>query len=183
MKNNIHKFLVFGVLLFVVLGCSSIMDKFNKGGTPQVMTSTDGTYQLTVPGNWTKQTDLNSAATLQAANTREEVYVIVIKESKADFPKSSNAGTVTELARDSMRTTLTGAQVSEPTSVTINGYPAKQFDVSGTVSGVQAKYLYAVVETSGYFYQVMTWTLTPRFNDNKAKLQEVINSFKETSAR
>jgi len=179
MKNNIHKFLVFGVLLFVVLGCSPIMDAVKKGGKPQVMTSTDGTYQLTVPGNWSKETDLNSEATLQAGNRRDELYVIVIKESKSKFPASSNVANVTDLARESMQTTLTDAQASQPTSTSINGNPAKQFEVSGTVSGVQAKYLYAVVETSGSFYQVMTWTLTPRFNENKAKLQEVINSFKE----
>jgi hypothetical protein len=183
MKNNIHKFFVFGVLLFVVLGCSSFMEGFKKGidggGTPQTMTSNDGTYQLTVPGNWSKQTDLNSEASFQAANTREELYVIVIKEGKYDFPATANVDTVTKLARDSMRNTVTNAMISEPTAVNINGYSARQFDVAGTISGMQAKYLYAVVETSGSFYQVMTWTLTSRFDANKAKLQNVINSFKE----
>ena len=179
MKYKIHKFLGFGVLLFAVLGCSSIMDAINKGGTPQVMPSTDGTYQLTVPGNWSKQTDLNTSATLQAANLRDELYVIVIKEGKSDFPKSADVDTVVNLARDSMQKTVVGAQASTPIPVNINGYPARLFDVSGTVSGVQAKYLYAVVETQGNFYQIMTWTLTSRFDAGKPKLQEVINSFKE----
>lgn len=179
MKHNIHKYLGFAVLLFVVLGCSSIMDAVKKGGTPQVMPSTDGTYQLTVPGNWSKQTDLNSEATLQAANLREELYVIVIKEGKTDFSKSADVDMVVNLARDSMQKSVTNAQASTPVPVNINGYPARQFDISGTVSGIQAKYLYAVVETPGNFYQIMTWTLTSSFDSSKPKLQEVINSFKE----
>lgn len=183
MKYNVRKFLGFGVLLFVVLGCSSIMDAVNKGGTPQVMPSTDGTYQLTVPGNWSKQTDLNSEATLQAANLREELYVIVIKESKTEFPKSADVDTVVNLARDSMQQRITGAQASTPVPVNINGYPARQFEISGTVSGIQVKYLYAVVETQGNFYQIMTWTLTSHFDDGKPKLQKVINSFKETTSK
>ena len=182
MKKNSHKYLVFGVLLFVVLGCSSFMDGVKKGmggGPPQVMTSTDGTYQLTVPGNWTKQTDLNSIATLQAANTKEELYVIVIKESKTDFPANANVGTVAELARENLRKTVITPIISEAVPASIGSYPARQFEVSGTVSGVQAKYLYGVVETTGYYYQIMTWTLAPRFDANKSKMQDVINSFKE----
>jgi PsbP len=185
MKINIHKFLVFAVLLFVVLGCSSFMEGFKKGynksaeGETKVMTSTDGTYQLTVPGDWTTQTDLNSLATLQAANPGEELYVIVIKESRAGFPKSTNLDAVTKVVRDNMKTTVTNAQISEPVSVNINGNNGKQFEVAGTISGLQAKYLYAVIETTGNFYQIMTWTLAPRFDANKTKLQNVINSFKE----
>jgi hypothetical protein len=182
MKKNIRKFLVFGVLLFVVLGCSSFMDGVKKGmggGPPQVMSSTDGTYQLTVPGNWTKQTDLNPVATLQAANTREEAYVIVIKESKTEFPKSATVDTVADLAREKVRSTIISPIVSPALPAVVGGYQARQFEVSGTVSGIQAKYLYGVVETGGSFYQIMTWTLAPKYESNKQKMQDVINSFKE----
>jgi hypothetical protein len=182
MKMNIHKFLVFGVLLFVILGCSSFMDGVKKGmagGEPQIMTSTDGTYQLTVPGNWSKQTDLNSVATLQTANPREELYAIVIKESKSEFPSGTTIDSFAELAREGLKTNVVSPVITPAVPAGINGYSARQFEASGTVAGLQAKYLYAVVETSGSFYQIMTWTLANRYDDNKQKLQNVINSFVE----
>lgn len=181
MKINIHKFLVFGVLLFVVLGCSSFMEGFKKGieGKPQVMRSADGTFQLTVPGNWSRQTDLNKEASLQAANPREELYVIVIKESKSDFPKSATIDTVTNLVKDNAREAIINATFTEPLPTLINGNFARQFEVGGNVSSIDAKYLYTIVETQQYYYQVITWTLADRFTKNKTKMRDVSNSFRE----
>jgi hypothetical protein len=186
MKKHIYKFLVLGVLLFVFPGCSSFIEGFKKGfnkgyeGKPQVMTSTDGAYQLTVPGNWSRQTDLNQEATLQAANPREELYVIVIKEPKSDFPKSATIDTVTNLVKDNAREAITNATFTEPLPTLVNGNFARQFEVGGSVSNIDAKYLYTIVETRQYYYQVMSWTLADRFAENKAKMRDVSNSFKET---
>jgi hypothetical protein len=185
MKNNFHKFFVFGVLLLTVLGCSSFLNKLKKGagsdsGKPQVMLSKDGSYQLTVPGDWSKQADLNSEATLQAANPREELYVIVIQENKGDFPKGATIDTVVKLTRENANKTISNAKLSEPVTTIVNGNTARQFEVGGTVSGIDAKYLYSIVETSGSYYQVMSWTLASHYAENKPILQEVINSFKES---
>ena len=179
MKNKSHTFFAFAALLFVSLGCGSFMKGLQEAGKPQVMTSTDGTYQLTVPGNWTKQTDLNSEATLQAANPREELYVIVIKEDKKDFPSSTTVDDIADFAKDNLRSSATDAIVSASVPATINGYTARKFDASGKVSGIEAKYIYAVVETRQAYYQVMTWSIASKYEKGKTKLQDVINSFKE----
>jgi hypothetical protein len=177
MKNIIHKSLVFALLFLVILGCSMFEQK------PQTIASNDGSCQLTVPGNWSKQTDLNKEATLQVANPREEVYAIIIRENKSEFPAGTTIDTVTRLAGDNLRKTLTNPEVSSVSSMTVGGFPAKQFDAGGTVSGLKAKYLYAVVESPTSYYQIMTWTLADRYDKNKAKLQDVINSFKEISTK
>ena len=175
MKNIIHKTFVFVVLSFFISGCSMLNPK------PLVVTSDDGSSQLTVPGNWTKQTGLNKEATLQVANPREEVYAIIIRENKTDFPSDTTIDTVAGLAQDNLRKVLTSPEVSATNSTTIGGFPAKQFDAGGTISGLKAKYLYAIVESPSSYYQIMTWTLYDRYDKNKPKLQEVINSFKEVS--
>jgi len=196
MKKNMHKFLGFALLLFVVLGCSSFMEGFKKGmekgkenasktETPkdtQNITSEDGSCQLTVPNAWSKQTDLNAQATLQVANPREEVYAIIIREPKTDFPKSTTLDKLVSLVRDNARKSITDPQFTEPSSTTIDGFPAKQFEVGGTVSGIKAKYLYAVIDTSKNYYQVMSWTLADKWSENKSKLQDAIDSFKEVNA-
>jgi hypothetical protein len=197
MKKNIHKFLGFAVLLFAVLGCSSFIEGFKKGynegsnrGTTkteepkntQVITSEDGSCQLSVPNAWSKQTGLNREATLQVANPSEEVYAIIIREPKTDFPKSTTLDDLVDLVRKNARKAITSPQFSDATSTTIGGFDAKQFDVGGTVSGIDVKYLYAVVETPKNFYQIMNWTLADKYNANKSKLQDAIDSFKEVDA-
>lgn len=173
MKNYIPKFLPFGLLFFVLLGCSMFKQE------PQTITSDDGSCQLTVPGNWSKQTGLNKEATLQAANPREEVYVIVIRETKSDFPPGTTLDKVVDVVQDTARKNITSAEIATPSSTTIGGFPAKQFEAGGTVSGLKAKYLYAVVESPTSYYQIMTWTLADRYDKNKTVLQNAINSFKE----
>ena len=52
--------------------------------------------------------------------------------------------------------------MTEPISLTVNGYPARQFEAGGELEGIKAKYIYAVVETPQNFYQIMAWTLSSR---------------------
>lgn len=191
-----HKFLGFALLLFVVLGCSSFMEGFKKGmekgkenskteepkKDTQAITSNDGSCELSVPNSWSKQTGLNAEATLQVANPREEVYAIIIREPKTDFPKSTTLDKLVNLVRDNARKSITDPVFTEPTSTTIGGFSAKQFEVGGTVSGIKAKYLYAVIETPKNYYQAMSWTLADKWSENKPKLQEAIDSFKEIDA-
>jgi hypothetical protein len=183
-KKNLCKFLIFGLFLFAGLGCgvfNKIKSEIDNAQKPQVLTSTDGKCQITAPGSWQKQTSLNDEATIQAANLRGELYVIVIPESKDGIDKSVNLDLVTGAVKENLTTTVSGATFTEPVSTTINGLPARQFEARGEVDKLKVTYLYAVVEAPESYYQVITWTLTPRFESNKGKLLEVINSFKETA--
>lgn len=40
---------------------------------------------MNVPGTWTKLPELNKQASLQVGNKRNEVYLIVITDTKADL--------------------------------------------------------------------------------------------------
>lgn len=182
MKNSWRKFIVFGVLLFAVLGCSlvgKIKEGIEKSQTPQVLTGTDGKFQLTVPGNWKAETGLNDDATLQAASRFSELYAIVIPESKEDFAENADIDFITDIVRGNLQKISSDAVLSEPIAVKINGYNARQFEASATVEKMKAKYIYAVIETPQNYYQVMTWTLASRYDKGRGTLVNVINSFKE----
>src|SRR6266480_2222809 len=49
--------------------------------------SDDGKIKVTVPGMWTKMPKLNEFASLQVGDKRNRMYLIVVTEAKADFPK------------------------------------------------------------------------------------------------
>jgi hypothetical protein len=185
MKNNLYKLLAIALFLFVVPGCTAvnqIRKEIDKSQQPQVLTSTDGKSQITVPGIWKKETELNDLATLQASNAFNELYIVSIPQSKADFTEEITLETITDFARDEVKSWVNDAQMSEAVPVLINGYSGRQFEVGGAVQGVKAKYIYTVLDAPENYYQILAWTLASRYEGNKGKLLEVVNSFKENNS-
>jgi hypothetical protein len=170
------------VLAVFVLGCSyfnQVKKQIEKVQEPQIMTATDGKSQLSVPGTWSAQKDLNDNASIQAGNLLAEQYAIVISESKEDFSSKMTLNDYADVIRKSAKTTLTDAVLTETKPVTINGYPAVQFEVDGTVSNIKAKWLYTLVDAPKNFHQILAWSTASKYEKNKPVFLEVVNSFKE----
>ncbi len=183
MKNFQYKLIALGLLLCFISGCSlasRIKKEVDKSQTPQVLTDTDNMFQITAPGNWQKQTDLHDDAAIQAGSLINEQYLVIIREAKEDFGSKFTLDSLTEIVRDNFKKAATDTVLTQPIPVYINGYPARQFETSGEIDNLKIKYLYAIVETPHNYYQIITWTLSSKFDKNKSVFSEVINSFKET---
>lgn len=170
-------------LLLVSTGClpgKGIFDDSNK--PPKVVTSTDGVSQLSIPANWIVDNELKKDAELQVSDRAEEMYVIVLSESKTDFPANVTLDNHAELTRGIVVGNLTSPQSTAPVKMTINGRQAVQNEIRGTMNSVNLVYLHTTVETPKYFHQIVAWTLPSRYDKNRPRLQEVIQSFKETGA-
>jgi hypothetical protein len=170
------------VLAVFVLGCSyfnQVKKEIEKVQEPQIMTATDGKSQLSVPGTWSAQKDLNDNASIQAGNLLAEQYAIVISESKEDFSSKMTLNDYADVIRKSAKQTLTDAVLTETKPVTINGYPAVQFEVDGSVSNIKAKWLYTLVNAPNNFHQILAWSTASKYEKNKPVFVDVINSFKE----
>lgn len=144
----------------------------------KVLTSTDGTSQILVPEEWESATDLNDVAILQAEHPTEEQYVIVIQDSKEDFADADLA-LHSEVTTEAIVSSLTDGSSTEPESVTINGNPALQKEISGTIDNINIIYLHTNVETPTSYYQVLTWSLRSQFEDYRSNFEQVTNSFEE----
>lgn len=178
LRNSFTLFL----LLSFTLGCqffSQVQKKIEESQKPNVITCTDGKCQLTVPGNWSPQKDLNDDANLQAGNLRAEQYAVIISELKADFTSEVDLNAFTEIVRKGVNETIKTPIVSENRPLTVNGYPAIQFDVAGSVENIKARWLYTIVGTPKNYHQILTWTLNSKYEANKPVFLDVINSFKE----
>jgi hypothetical protein len=66
-----------------------------------------------------------------------------------------------------------------PTSLTINGNPAIQYEVRGEIKNINVVYLHTTVDTPQHFQQIVAWTLQSTYDDKKDILQNVVESFKE----
>lgn len=183
MKNYKKIILFFSLLIFAAsVGCtaiSSIKKEIDKAQTPQTIACTDGRCQLTVPGNWSVQTDLNAEANFQAANPMAEQYAIIISEAKTDFPPKTNLDGYTELIKQNAKGEVLDPVFGETRTIVVNDYPARQFEVSGTVDDVKANWIYTLVEAPKNYHQVLMWTTDTRYTANKPIFLEAVNTFKE----
>jgi hypothetical protein len=173
-------------VVFFALGCS-VINQIKKGiddvQKPKVVTAVDGKCQLTVPGTWREDKELHDQATLQVSNRFSELYVVVLTNNKADFTDEMDIDTLTQALRKDMSGNVNQAESGNPISISIDGNPARQFEMSGAVEGIKAKYIYTVVDAPQNYYQIISWTLASRYESNKSKLLEVVDSFKETSGK
>jgi hypothetical protein len=147
---------------------------------PTVITASDGQSRVTIPAGWSSQEDLHDEAEIQAANGRQEQYLIVLTENKSDFVDTDLAR-YAEIVSESLVETAGMNEAPEAKSATINGRPAIQYEISGTVDNLKIVYWLTAVEGTKNYYQVLTWTLASKAEENAPILQQVVESFEEVS--
>ncbi|HJZ69589.1 MAG TPA: hypothetical protein VKF81_15800 [Blastocatellia bacterium] len=179
--------LIVVIVAVIALAIALNWDKIKSGlkadgQARQVIISSDGQYQIQVPTGWKQTTNLHEKAGLQAEDRLHEMYIIVLSESKSDF-EDMNLDKHSQITSEQLINNLSSTETSTPTRLVINGNPALQYVVSGTISNVKVTYLHTTVETAKSFNQVLAWTLRSRFEQNRAALQNVAQSFKEAADR
>lgn len=162
------------LLVLVIAGCKQLENL----SRPSVLKSTDGKFQLTVPGGWRDAPSLHDSASLKAANGLNEMYVIVISENKIDFADGMNLDKYTDITRTGMMSKLKSPEATPPTKVTIHGIPGRQYLLQGEGQNVKVAYLITDVETDSHYHQIITWTLLSRISKNQPILQQVTESFR-----
>lgn len=145
----------------------------------KVFKSADGKVQLTAGNDWKQDDQLNSEAGLQISNRIAEKYVIVISETKDNFAADMKLEDYYNIISDNMKQAVTSSTFQGPVDVTVNGSPAKQFEVHGEVDKTKVGYIVTVVETGTGFHQIISWTLENKFEKHKDELMEVSRSFTE----
>lgn len=146
-------------------------------GAAKTVQVQDSKLSLSQPKHWRTLTGINEDASYTAGNTLKEEYFIVIHEPKVDFD-----GTVqeySEIACDSIFTSITNGSMTEPISITLNGLPAVQREISGSIGRIKIAYLHTTVEGADQYYQLLGWTISSRKTAAMKVINEVVNSCKE----
>jgi hypothetical protein len=139
--------------------------------------SDDGQVKVTVPGTWTKLPELNKQARLQVGNKSKELYLMVIPDAKADLDNYT-LEKHHQLTRDRMLQKMKNASASEPVSLTIDGHPALQDELTGTEKGTNVVFLHTTIDDGASFQQVLAWTLKSRWPNQNQQLREITGSFR-----
>ncbi|MBD2071559.1 hypothetical protein H6F93_29260 [Leptolyngbya sp. FACHB-671] len=147
-----------------------------------VLVGLDGQSQLTLLNGWVEDRELHESAEIQASKRGSEEYVIVLSENKADF-ENLTIEQHSEITRGLLVESLTDPEITGPTDVTtVGSNPAVQYEIQGTIEGINVAYLHTTVETPTKYHQILAWTLPSSFERNKPELQQVIQGFKEVEA-
>jgi len=139
--------------------------------------SDDGKIKVTVPGTWTKLPELDKRASLQVGNKSKEVYLIVITDTKTDI-NNFTLEKHHQQTRDRMLQKMKNASATQPASLTIDGHPALQDELTGTENGANVVFLHTTVDDGGHFQQILAWTLKSRWQKQNQLLREVTASFR-----
>lgn len=166
-----------GLLICAIIGVG-VLSLLGRKVEPSAVTATDGQSKVMMPAGWSVQDELHDDAEIQVANPREEQYMIVLTENKDDFV-DTDLQDYAEITLESLAMSAGVDELPEPQSLTINGLPAIQYEISGTVDNMKVVYWLTDVEGTENYYQVLTWTLASQAEDNRAILQKAVESFEE----
>jgi hypothetical protein len=146
--------------------------------TDVVIRSTDGQIQISAPPTWKSTTELNDKAELQASDTSKQMYLIVLTDNKADYT-DMDLDKHSRTTLDVLTKAMTSSYKTGPTSLTIDGNPAVQYEVRGEIKSLNVVYLHTTVETPSHYQQIVAWTLQTTYDEREQSLKNIIESFKE----
>jgi hypothetical protein len=73
---------------------------------------------------------------------------------------------------------MKNASASQSVSLTIDGHPALQDELTGTEKGTNVVFLHMTVEDGDSFQQILAWTLKSRWPDQNQQLRAITGSFR-----
>ncbi|MBU6229023.1 MAG: hypothetical protein KGQ93_04965 [Cyanobacteria bacterium REEB459] len=121
---------------------------------------------------------LHSRADLQIYHPGQNIYLVVLGESKTVVP----SGKLEQQARRYLQLleqgfTSSTSKESAPVTTQINKIPAVQYEVEGEVMGLPVTYLHTTLEIADYYYQVVVWTASDRYAANGAEMRSILQGF------
>ncbi|ANS75528.1 hypothetical protein AWM70_13735 [Paenibacillus yonginensis] len=136
----------------------------------------DGSLGLTFPQGWVRDDNLNKAAVLGVSDRSKEKYCLIVR-MPSNLLKDATLDSMRRKLLADTKVALQNYRFVENGDITIDGLPAKTVEFYGTARSVNVRYLAAVLEKDGTFYQIITWSTSDLFAGYKDEFKKVIQSF------
>jgi hypothetical protein len=128
---------------------------------------------MKVPWYWQRNDRLSQEAVIGASsnNTNSAIFVQLESKLEGDFLPD-----VATRERDRLMAFFSPATLLESETMTLNGYPAIQYQLRASFQGFNIRYIHTILETDDFFPQVIAWTAAERYDENKEELWKSIQS-------
>ncbi len=180
-----------GLLIFVLVsGGVSSCDRARTIGSvsrsenidvPSDLENEATNVRITVPSGWVAEKGgLRRSADIYATYPPRGLYTKVLSESDAvlnQFDLENNA----EQYRWLIQRELDRYEGETRTGLSsLNGNPAVQYEIRGTVDNQPVVYLHTTIKGREKYYQVVGWTTESSYQENEETLKRVVDSFRGT---
>ncbi|RYU92804.1 hypothetical protein [Emticicia agri] len=145
-------------------------------------------YHVSIPDYMTKSVTLNDVATMQYINSAKNAYLVIIDDSKEELEmKGIKFASLKEFHDDNIKH-LKGEEndpvESKGVEFEANGNKFYQSELSVNFKEkddleVKITYLITYVETKGYYYQILCWSLTPEYKNLLADFKKIAASIRD----
>lgn len=140
----------------------------------------DGVSKIRVPRNWNRLPELNDVASLQYGLPRQEQYVIVISEPRADFSAGMDLYSYNDsIMEQYFMTAIDNVNIKLLGDIDLNGLKGVKYEIRGSVNNVNIVYLYTALEGKDHFHQVLFWTLPTKWSEAQPIYESALSSFTE----
>ena len=143
----------------------------------------DNVFKIEIPNNMYLM-DQNSSAVFEAANYKEDYYLMVLHESKLEFKKALGSKSKS-LLNEYVNIVADGYDEAFKSRTKISDfkfkdYNSKKIEIEGVSGGVEIIWNTIAIETDLYLYQICYWT-TPnnKSEKNLKKLLSFAKTFEE----
>ena len=182
------------VFLCFLISCGNSEGKKRTSiDTSEYKTETlDGNFQISIPKELKKASQLNPDASMQFENKNTNNYLVIIKENRFDFLKAygaagalnsdlSDIGNYREIQVEYFLKRLTLIEASEPEALTINGKKAEQIEFTCQVPNANSNIFYVMtfVEGDDELYMIISWTPSLLEEEHKETFYAMADSFTE----
>lgn len=157
-----HVVILTMLLVGLITGCQY------EEGTETITVNNE--FSVDVPHYMSESDKLHPDAVLQYESRFRTVYLLVLKDDKADYTDLDDyAG----FATGDLTNRLEETEVTEQENITeLNGLPVREFEIEAIVTGQQVAYYIAAVEVPGAYYRILGWTLDTEGKDGESGRKE-----------
>ena len=165
--------------LVTLCGCQQLNDAISP--PPKTLSDEKHTLEITVPGTWGPD-QINEQAVLQVSNRIKDEYVIVLSEPKEDLA-DMDLLKFSEVTRALQLKQMSNTSEEGPLPRTLNGMPAIEWVLNGTARNANVTMKHVAISGSKNYHQLLAWTVKSKWEQEKATLDSVISTLKETGAK
>ena len=141
--------------------------------------SKDGRVAITLPEGWEDAAELpNKVAQIKAKNIAISAFAVVLSEPRDDFVDMT-LERYAQIVLDEGKERLRDRHVSEPKKLTVNGYPALQYDITASTDTVKLVFVRTIIESPTRYNEVVTWTTPSHVAKAKPQMEAILKSFRE----
>ena len=173
--------MVLGFVALAGLGFYVAKNERKAAETTRTVRATDDKSEIEVPSNWANHASLNEDAVVQVGNERNDEFLIVISEPKADFEPSFTVERYADLALDAMKTkgTIRDIKIGKRTKLKVGPRDAVRNEVEGIFNVLSVSYAITFIDGEKSFHQIMVWAPRSRFESRKSEYEDTVGTFRE----